>query len=94
MLEYLVSSAAVASGWSGTFVGLLSSAGITLPKVITEGPSSGGLIDLPAVLIVALVTWSRFVIWLLIGIVIYFVYGRHHSILQKSKPMQHINTDV
>ncbi len=61
MLEYLVSSAAVASGWSGTFVGLLSSAGITLPKIITEGPASGGIIDLPAVLIVALVTWILFI---------------------------------
>jgi basic amino acid/polyamine antiporter, APA family len=61
MLEYLVSSAAVASGWSGTFVGLLKSAGVALPKLITQGPASGGIIDLPAVVIVALVTWILFV---------------------------------
>mgnify|MGYP001567532589 FL=1 len=61
MLEYLVSSAAVASGWSGTFVGLLSSAGLDLPKVISVGPSAGGIIDLPAVLIVGLVTWILFI---------------------------------
>ncbi|HWQ43688.1 MAG TPA: amino acid permease [Desulfosporosinus sp.] len=61
MLEYLVSSAAVASGWSGTFVGLLSSAGVALPKVITQGPSAGGIIDLPAVAIVILITWILFV---------------------------------
>ena len=61
MLEYLVSSAAVASGWSGTFVGLLTSAGVTLPKIITQGPSAGGIIDLPAVIIVLLVTWILFV---------------------------------
>ena len=60
MLEYLVSSAAVASGWSGTFVGLLKSAGVTLPAIITRSPSSGGLIDLPAVCIVVFVTYILF----------------------------------
>ncbi|HEY8891742.1 MAG TPA: amino acid permease [Clostridium sp.] len=63
MLEYLVSSAAVASGWSGTFVGLLKSANINLPIAITSTPAGGGIIDLPAILIVIFVTWV-----LLIGI--------------------------
>jgi len=63
MLEYLVSSAAVASGWSGTFVGLLKSANIYLPIAITSTPAGGGIIDLPAILIVIFVTWV-----LLIGI--------------------------
>ncbi|MCB2294932.1 amino acid permease [Clostridium algoriphilum] len=61
MLEYLVSSAAVASGWSGTFIGLLSSAGIILPKAITSTPAAGGIMDLPAILITVLVTWILFV---------------------------------
>ena len=61
MLEYLVSSAAVASGWSGTFVGLLKSAGLNLPQIITQGPSAGGIVDLPAVLIVAFVTWILYI---------------------------------
>ena len=26
-------------------------------------------------------TWYRLLIWLAIGLVIYFVYGRHHSVL-------------
>jgi len=30
-----------------------------------------------------LVTWIRFIIWLILGLVIYLVYGRHHSELQK-----------
>ncbi|MBU3099059.1 MULTISPECIES: amino acid permease [Clostridium] len=61
MLEYLVSSAAVASGWSGTFVGLLSSAGLNLPNAIIRTPSAGGIIDLPAVLITMFVTWILFI---------------------------------
>ncbi|MBU3156189.1 amino acid permease [Clostridium estertheticum] len=61
MLEYLVSSAAVASGWSGTFVGLLSSAGLNLPTAIIRTPSAGGIIDLPAVLITMFVTWILFI---------------------------------
>jgi len=28
-----------------------------------------------------LATWIRFVVWILIGIVIYYFYGRHHSAL-------------
>jgi APA family basic amino acid/polyamine antiporter len=27
-------------------------------------------------------TWWRFVIWLVLGLIIYFVYGRKHSLLQ------------
>ena len=29
-------------------------------------------------------TWIRFVIWLLLGLIIYFAYGRKHSELQKA----------
>ena len=28
--------------------------------------------------------WTRLLIWLLIGLVIYFGYGRRHSLLQRS----------
>ena len=61
MLEYLVSASAVASGWSGTFVGLLSSAGVTLPLAITQAPMAGGIMDLPAILITLFVTWILYV---------------------------------
>jgi len=29
-------------------------------------------------------TWVRFLGWLAIGLVIYFCYGRHHSVLGKA----------
>ncbi|MVX63461.1 amino acid permease [Clostridium chromiireducens] len=55
--EYLVACSAVASGWSGTFVGILKSVGVSLPTVFTSSPSKGGIVDLPAVLIIAIITY-------------------------------------
>lgn len=55
MYEYLISASAVAVGWSSYVVGLLSSAGIILPQIISA-PSGAGLINLPAVFIIILLT--------------------------------------
>jgi APA family basic amino acid/polyamine antiporter len=30
-------------------------------------------------------TWVRFVIWLVIGLIIYFFYSRHHSLLARGE---------
>jgi APA family basic amino acid/polyamine antiporter len=57
ILEYGVGASAVAVGWSGYFVGLLhSSLGITVPQWLAVGPSQGGVINLPAVVVSAFVT--------------------------------------
>ncbi|MGD0782751.1 MAG: amino acid permease, partial [Candidatus Aminicenantales bacterium] len=61
MLQYLVAASAVASGWSSTFMGLLESVGIKVPKALATTPLQGGIIDLPAVLITLLITWILFV---------------------------------
>lgn len=56
ILEYLVAAGAVAIGWSSYLSDLLRSAGIGLPHALTAGPLAGGIINLPALLIVALLT--------------------------------------
>src|SRR5579859_7005209 len=57
ILEYAVGAAAVSIGWSGYITDLLKSAlGITIPKALTTSPFSGGVINLPAVLIILLIT--------------------------------------
>lgn len=61
ILEYLVSAAAVASGWSGTLVGILNSYGIHIPDMLTKAPVSGGIVDLPAVIITFIVTWILYI---------------------------------
>ncbi|MGH8324680.1 MAG: amino acid permease, partial [Steroidobacteraceae bacterium] len=57
ILEYAVGASAVAVGWSGYFVGLMhASLGIEVPQWLSVGPSQGGLINLPAVIVSAFVT--------------------------------------
>ena len=67
ILEYALGASAVAVGWSGHIVGLLDSLGVHLPHALSVGPKIelgfikggevGGIVNLPAVLIVGLVTW-------------------------------------
>ena len=57
VLEYSVGASAVAGGWSAYFVGILKSAGIELPTAITSVPYDGGIINLPAVLIILFITF-------------------------------------
>src|SRR5512134_1521240 len=56
VLEYAVGAITVAIGWSGYFVKLLEGYGITLPHAITHGALDGGIVNVPAVVLVALVT--------------------------------------
>jgi APA family basic amino acid/polyamine antiporter len=67
ILEYLFGAATVAVGWSGYFVAFLGHVGIVLPQGWTQAPLSvqgthtlvanpGGVINLPAVILVLLMT--------------------------------------
>lgn len=55
ILEYCVAVAAVSIGWSGYIVNILNIVGIHLPKALIAAPGSGGIINLPAILILALI---------------------------------------
>lgn len=56
LLEVVVAGSAVAIGWSGLFTAALKSLfGVTLPTAITAGPSAGGVINVPAVAIIAVI---------------------------------------
>jgi APA family basic amino acid/polyamine antiporter len=66
ILEYALGASAVAVGWSGHIVGLLDDIGIHIPHALSVGPEIklgfleggevGGIINLPAVLVVLFVT--------------------------------------
>ena len=55
--EYTVGAAAVAAGWSGYAVGLFKTAGIILPKAWTAVPADGGILNVPAIIIVSILTY-------------------------------------
>ena len=55
LMEYGMSIAAVANGWSGYFNNALIAMGIGLPEALTKPPSLGGLINLPASLIILMI---------------------------------------
>lgn len=66
VLEYGVSVAAVANGWSGYFNNALSAIGFGLPEMLTKGPfavdkisglSDPGIVNLPAVVIILMLMW-------------------------------------
>lgn len=65
ILEYAVAASAVAIGWSGYITTLLKDLGINLPAWATSAPGAhlGGIINIPAVVIIILVS-----ILLIIGI--------------------------
>ncbi|USI73133.1 amino acid permease [Sphingomonas morindae] len=55
ILEYSVVCSTVAVGWSGYFTGFARGLGWEIPQALAAGPDAGGVINLPAVAIIALV---------------------------------------
>ncbi|MHC1683897.1 MAG: amino acid permease [Clostridiaceae bacterium] len=56
ILEYAFCIATVAIGLSGYLVNLLASIGIVLPKALTSAAGTGGVVNLPAILVIACIT--------------------------------------
>lgn len=57
ILEYAFAVSAVAIGWSGYFNNILTNLGIVLPKALTLAPYDGGIVNLPAVLILCVIAF-------------------------------------
>lgn len=57
LLEYSISISAVAVGWSSYFNDMLLALKIHFPRVLLHGPDAGGIINLFALLIIALLSW-------------------------------------
>ncbi len=57
LLEYGMDAATVSIGWSGYVVDAFKALGITIPKTLTLNPFEGGIINLPAVFIIASIGW-------------------------------------
>ena len=55
ILEYTLVVSAVAVGWSGYAAGFLQSVGMGMPTALTQGPELGGLVNVPAIFIIAVV---------------------------------------
>jgi APA family basic amino acid/polyamine antiporter len=51
LMEYAIGAGTVASSWSSYLRSLLRGWGLTLPDVISKVPSAGGIMDLPAIVI-------------------------------------------
>ncbi|WP_021598812.1 MULTISPECIES: amino acid permease [Actinomadura] len=56
ILEMALGAAVVSVGWSGYFAALLDDIGITLPDSIAAPPGEGGTVNVPAIVLVLLVT--------------------------------------
>lgn len=56
ILQYVIAAASVAIGWSSYTMGLVNSMGIHLPTYLTTSLVGGGLINLPAFLVVMVIT--------------------------------------
>src|SRR5687768_16799038 len=55
ILEYSLVVSAVAVGWSGYAAGFLASIGAALPTDLVQGPELGGILNLPAIFIIAVI---------------------------------------
>ena len=51
ILEYTVVCAAVSVGWAGYAAGLIRESGLGVPEALLAGPGSGGVVNLPVILI-------------------------------------------
>lgn len=87
ILEYILAIAAVATGWSAYFQSLIAGFGVEVPKILASAPGmgEGGLVNLPAVLIILLITalvsrgvkesitFNNIMVFIKLGVILLFI---------------------
>lgn len=53
---YITTTATVANGWTGYFTSFLKEFGLIFPKAFANSPFNGGVVNLPSIIIVLLIT--------------------------------------
>lgn len=117
ILEYLFGASTVAVGWSGYVVSFLKDCGVTLPAALINAPFSytpqtglqltGALFNLPAVLIVVVVTWllvigiresanfNNVIVIVKVTVILLFIFlGMHYVKMENLTPFIPPNTGV
>ncbi|MEI6564901.1 MAG: amino acid permease [bacterium] len=117
ILEYLFGASTVAVGWSGYVASFLGDCGITLPFALCNAPFSytpqaglqltGAWFNLPAVLIVAVVTWllvigiresanfNNVIVIVKVSVILLFIFlGMHYIKLENLTPFIPANTGI
>ena len=117
VLEYLFGASTVAVGWSGYVVSFLKDCGVTLPAALINAPFSytpqtglqwtGAWFNLPAVLIVAVVTWllvvgikesanfNNVIVIVKVTVILLFIFlGMHYIKAENLTPFIPPNTGV
>ena len=86
ILEYAVAIGAVAIGWSGYIVNLLKNIGIFLPESLVNSPLDGGIVNLPAMLIIGVISlllitgvqesakFNNIIVAIKLGIILLFIF--------------------
>lgn len=86
VLEYSVAATTVSISWSRYFVAFLQQTGIYLPEYLTACPWDGGLINLPAFLIVMVMSiflirgtegssrFNNFIVFLKVSVILLFIF--------------------
>jgi len=57
LLEYGMDASTVSIGWSGYVQSALHALGINLPQALVNGPFDGGIVNLPAMLVIVALAW-------------------------------------
>lgn len=87
ILEYILAISAVATGWSAYFQSLIAGFGMQVPKMLASAPGmgEGGLVNLPAVLIILFITalvsrgvkesitFNNIMVFIKLGVILLFI---------------------